>query len=134
MSDKRYLLDTSALVAYLENEVGASEVETILRAGAVQVPWTALLEVYYISLQEMDEEEALFRFASIRSAPEIEVLWNLDEALLLTAGQIKATNRVSFADALIAAYAIQHDAVLVHKDPEFDLLGTQITVRHLPYK
>ncbi len=134
MSAKRYLLDTSALVSYFENEAGASEVDAIVRSGAAQVPWTALLEVYYISLQERDEEEALLRFASIRAAPEVEVLWNVDEALLLTAGQIKATNRVSFADALIAAYAIQNDAVLVHKAPEFDALGDLIPVERLPYK
>jgi predicted nucleic acid-binding protein len=38
------------------------------------------------------------------------------------------------ADAIIAAFAIQCNAVLVHKDPEFEALAGQMLLEALPYK
>lgn len=40
--------------------------------------------------------------------------------LLEKAAELKATCRVSLADAWIAASALLHGAALVHKDPEFE--------------
>src|SRR5262245_27738858 len=42
-----------------------------------------------------------------------------EEAILQQAARIKAGGGLSVADAWIAATAVQRDAVLVHKDPEF---------------
>jgi predicted nucleic acid-binding protein len=58
----------------------------------------------------------------------------MDEPVLLTAGRLKCENRLSFADALVAAYALREHATLMHKDPEFDALGEEIAVQRLPYK
>jgi predicted nucleic acid-binding protein len=52
--------------------------------------------------------------------------------MLEAAARIKATQRVSLADAWIAACAELEDATLVHKDPEFGLLA--IAQLQLPYK
>jgi predicted nucleic acid-binding protein len=41
---------------------------------------------------------------------------------------------ISLADAMIAAFAIQHSAVLVHKDPEYDALIGSVPMEALPYK
>lgn len=134
MRNSNFLLDTSALISYIENEPGVDDLDEMIRDGSVSVPWSALLELYYITIQERDEEEALMRYASVRDAAEITVLWQISEPLLLTAARIKAGNRLSFADALVAAYAIEEDAILVHKDPEFDQLDELVSVHRLPYK
>ena len=91
------------------------------------------MEVYYITLQERGQAEADQRYALIKSLPAT-ILWNIDEATLLTAGTLKATYRLSFADAIVAAFAAQHKATLVHKDPEFEPLADQVTLEALPYK
>ena len=52
----------------------------------------------------------------------------------LIAGRLKATKRVSFADTWIAAAAIFYDAILVHKDPEFEQVKSELEMLKLPYK
>jgi len=47
---------------------------------------------------------------------------------------LKARYRMSFADAFIAATAIHLDAILVHKDPEFEALKAILRTESLPYK
>ena len=46
----------------------------------------------------------------------------VSESILIRAGRVKARHHVSLADALIAAFALGHKAVLVHKDPEYEAL------------
>jgi predicted nucleic acid-binding protein len=53
---------------------------------------------------------------------------------MFTAARLKSHNRISFADALIAAYAIQINAILVHKDPEMETLDDKVRMEILPYK
>jgi predicted nucleic acid-binding protein len=40
----------------------------------------------------------------------------------------------SAADAMIAAYTLQHNAVLMHKDPEFSPLTGMMLQENLPFK
>lgn len=56
-----------------------------------------------------------------------------DEKVLLQAGRLKASHRLSVADALIAAVAKLHHATLVHKDPELEALRGQIELLSLPF-
>ena len=128
-----YLLDTSAVLAFMEDEEGANEVEEILRAGQVVLPFVVLLEVYYITLREKGEEVAEKRYAFLKSL-DGEILWDLDEPLLLTAGRFKGMYRLSLADAVIAAFAKGKGAILVHKDPEYEALGAEVRQLVLPYK
>ena len=130
---KHYLLDTSALLSFIEDESGADRVEEALRKTTTILPWTVLLETYYITLQEEGQAEADRRLAYIKQL-KIEILWNMDEAILLTAARLKAEHRISLADAIIAAYTIRMDAVLVHKDPEYDALAGLLAMEALPYK
>ena len=58
----------------------------------------------------------------------------MNEALLMRAAKLKGQNRLSFADAVIAAYAIQNNAILVHKDPEYEALAGIFEMEILPYK
>ncbi|MBV6393990.1 MAG: tRNA(fMet)-specific endonuclease VapC [Anaerolineales bacterium] len=133
MSRKKYLLDTSALLALIEAESGADRVREIFTRKQVILPWTVLMEVYYISFQERGQQEAETRFAMLRHS-SAEVIWEMSEAITLMAAKIKAENRISFADAVISALAIQHNAVLVHKDPEYEQLVGQVEMEALPFK
>jgi ribonuclease VapC len=129
----RFLLDTSALLTLIEDEAGAERVEQVLTQDEVWLPWPVLLEATYITRQEQDEAEANHRYALMKQLPAT-ILWEIDEPTLLTAARLKVDYRLSLADAIIAAFAIQHNAVLVHKDPEFEALTGQMLLEALPYK
>lgn len=133
MSPERFLLDTSAALTLIEDEAGAARVEDILRSAETLLAWPSLMEVSYISQQEKGQPEAERRYALLKQAVTA-VLWHVDEPLLLTAARLKAQHHVSFADAVIAAYAVREDATLVHKDPEYDCLAGQVRMEALPYK
>jgi predicted nucleic acid-binding protein len=57
-----------------------------------------------------------------------------DESLCLAAGEIKATQSFSLADAFVAATAQLTSAALIHKDPELEPLKGTISLQALPYK
>ncbi|MBC7228007.1 MAG: PIN domain-containing protein [Thermoflexales bacterium] len=117
----------------MEDEEGAERVEEILRGSQVLLPFPVLLEVYYITLREQSEQVADERYTLLRSLSATEI-WEVDEPVLLTAARLKARYRLSFADALIAAFALRYGAVLVHKDPEYESLASIIPQEVLPYK
>ncbi len=91
------------------------------------------MEVAYITQRERGRVEAEHRYALIKSLP-IELLWDVSEAMLLTAARFRSTYRLSFADSLIAAVALEQQAVLVHKDPEFDQLAADLQLEALLYR
>jgi predicted nucleic acid-binding protein len=128
-----YLLDTSAIMALMEDEPGADRVEKVLRQSDVIIPFPVLLETYYVSLQEQSEAVADERYALLRHL-SVKEIWSVDEPTLLTAARLKARFRVSFADALIAAFVLRSDATLVHKDPGFEVLADHVRQELLPYK
>jgi predicted nucleic acid-binding protein len=128
-----YLLDTSALLTFIEDEPGSDRVEEVLKDAAILLPWPVLMETYYITLQEKGRAEADRRYALLRQL-RAEILWTMDEPILLTAARLKAEHHVSLADAVVAAFAIRNNAVLIHKDPEFDALAGLLPMEALPYK
>ncbi len=133
MSESPYLLDTSAILTLLEDEDGAQRVETLLRQEDILLPFVVLLETYYITLQEQTEDVADKRYALLKQLPG-DILWQVDEPTLLIAGRLKAAHHLSLADALIAAFAMRHQAILVHKDPEMAVLAEFVQLETLPYK
>jgi predicted nucleic acid-binding protein len=128
-----YLLDTSALLTFIEDEPGSDRVEEVLKEAAILLPWSVLMETYYITLQEKGRAEADRRYALLRQL-RAEILWTMDEPILLTAARLKAEHHVSLADSVVAAFAIRNNAVLIHKDPEFDALAGLLPMEALPYK
>ena len=61
-----YVLDTSAWLTLIEDEAGADRIEALLeqaRAGeiVVLVSFMSFMEVYYITMQERDRNEAQAR-------------------------------------------------------------------------
>ena len=133
MEAERYLLDTSALLTLIEDEEGAAQVEQAIRHQEVLIPWLCLLEVHYITQQERDEAEADRRYALIKQLP-VTILWHTDEQTIFIAARLKAQYHISLADSIIAAFAIKHKAILLHKDPEFEALADHLSFESLPYK
>jgi predicted nucleic acid-binding protein len=132
-----YVLDTSAWLAFIENEAGADIVFNLLekaRTGkiVILVSFMSFMEVYYITLQERDITEAQVRLQLMNSLPILRV--DSTEALGILASQFKASYHLSVADAWIAALAKERDTILVHKDPEFEQIEKEIKVLKLPYK
>jgi len=128
-----FLLDTSAILAFMEKEAGDERVKSILKNETVFIPWPALAEMFYITCRERGEDVAELRYAMLKRSGA-RLLWLANEAILVTAGKIKAFHPVSFADAIIAAYAVHSNAILVHKDPELEFLANQVEMEILPYK
>ena len=112
MAPESYLLDTSALFALIEDEEGADRVGEILQEEQVFLPWMALLEVHYVTLQEQGQKEADRRYALLKQLSS-EILWKIDEPTLLTASRLKADHHLSLADALIAAFAQRQEAAML---------------------
>ncbi len=133
MSRSKFLLDTSAILTFLEDEVGAERTETLLRNEDILVPFLVLLETYYITLQEQTEDVADKRHALLKQLP-VTFLWNTDEPTILTAARFKARFRISLADALMAAFAVMQETILVHKNPKFEALVQTVQQETLPYK
>lgn len=132
-----FLLDTSALVALLADEPGASAVAGIVSAAAagkarVFLSFATLTELYYLVWREQGEGAAKEVMVATRSLP-VRVI-NTTERLALLAGRLKAMHRLSFADAVIAATALECGAVLVHKDPELKALHGTVRQQLLPLK
>ena len=133
MSPEHYLLDTSALLTQIEDEAGADRVEQVLTQDQVVLPWMVLLETYDITQQEQGQAEADRRYALLKQLPAT-ILWEMDEPALLTAARLKATHRLSLADAIIAAFAIRQEAILIPSDPEYEALAGQVRLEALPPK
>ncbi|MGB7294755.1 MAG: PIN domain-containing protein [Candidatus Aminicenantales bacterium] len=132
MSGERFVLDTSALLAFMTGEKGADAIEKILadEENCVFIPWAGLFEVSYIRRRTGGEKEADRRFVLIKELP-VSILWNMEEPDVISAARIKAQYRVSFADSIIAATALRQDGTFVHKDPEYECLSGMIKLRSL---
>ncbi len=132
-----YVLDTSALFAYIENEDGASEVATILQnaldgRAEIFVSVVSYVEVFYVSIQQEGMDVAQKRLRTLDDLPMTKV--PLEESLVEIVGEIKATRTMSFADCCVAGLAKAKEAILVHKDPEYEQVEDLIKQTKLPYK
>ena len=119
------LLDTSAILAFLCAEEGAADVEKLLRAAArgnltAYASFATVAELFSAAMKRAGRERAEYYLSVVKAWP---VTWvQSDEDLCVSAGALKSSHKMSLADAFIAATAIRHGAVLVHKDPEFEAL------------
>ncbi len=122
----RYVLDSYALIGYLEDEPFADRIEHLFRSAAtgacrLYLHAIQLGEVYYITLREQGETSADLAHARIKSFP-LTVIDTVTETLLLTAARLKAQFPISYADAFAAATAKLSKAILLTGDPEFRIL------------
>ena len=131
------VLDTSAALAYVDDEEGAEIVAAYLRAGqrgeaSLYASFMTLTEIRYITIREKDETGADHLIGLVKSWP---LIWIYpDEKQCLLAARYKAEYSISLADAFVAAAASLINATLVHKDPEFEAMAGELRLRGLPLK
>jgi predicted nucleic acid-binding protein len=128
---KRYVLDSYALIAFLDREHGFEKVSAVFDecvthnepALMSMVNWG---EVYYIALRAGGEKMALIALDTMRALPLTIV--PPDAAVTLLGAQYKEHHKMSYADAFAAALAKTHAATLVTGDKEFKVLHGELHI------
>lgn len=94
-----YVLDASAMIAYLGNEPGADLVEQVLvDTGSLRLAHAVnLCEVFYLSLRAGGEADASSVINDFRAAGVVERN-DLDEAFWREAARLKAGGGISLPD------------------------------------
>lgn len=119
----RRLLDSHAILAFLNDEEGAERVAGLLEdaeeSGApLLVNEINVGEVYYIVAKHRSEDAAEQVLLHLDRLP-LELVSNTFDNVL-EAARLKARFPLSYADAFALATAIRFDARLVTGDPEFE--------------
>jgi predicted nucleic acid-binding protein len=132
---KRYVLDTNALLNFVNDEPGAEGVQQFL-ASALRENNPLLMsvvnwgEVFYVSWERRGEEAARRVMGSIARLP-LEVV-PADIAQISKAAEIKSMHKIPYADSVAAALAELRQAILITSDHDFRKLGRRIQVHWLP--
>jgi len=129
---KAIILDSWAVLAYLEDEPAADGVEAIMEeAHDARIPLLMTVvnagEVWYsVARSHSDEQadETVLKDIGDLGVTLVDVGWTLTRQ----AAAFKRRGRIAYADCYAAALAKQSDAPLVTGDPEFKPLGTEISI------
>ena len=114
-----YVLDSFALLAFLSGEVGMLQVQVVLRGRAkVVLSIINLGEVLYITERQRGLPVAQHVLAVVEQLP-IELV-EATRSRVLAAAHIKASFRLSYADAFVIAAAQEFGATVLTGDPEFE--------------
>jgi ribonuclease VapC len=133
----RFLLDTSALLTFLQAEPGAQRVLRVLEdatRGEVEAAasFVSLTEVQYITSYDFGDDAARDAIAVLK---RLSIAWqHSDDELCARAADVKARHSVSFADSYVVATALRLDAVLLHKDQELAAIPAPLKQEMLPPK
>jgi len=127
----KYVLDTCAMLAYLNNENGSALIEEMLkkaqkRDAVIFLTSMDLAEIYHIVLKEEGRDKALKTMVLVRNLPIESV--GLDEQLLMAAGEIRVQCPLSLGDALVVAVAKAKGAKIVTGDRDFKSVEKEVEV------
>jgi ribonuclease VapC len=131
---KAIVLDSWAVIAYLEDEPAAEKIADIMADAHEQgIPLLMTVvnagEVWYIIARETSDADADRSIKQLRDLG-IEFV-DADWGLAHGAGYFKSRNRMSFADAFAAALAKHRKAHLITGDPEFKAVEQEINISWL---
>jgi predicted nucleic acid-binding protein len=124
-----HVLDTSAVLAHYLQEPGAEDVNGILSRGPAEVGLSLISLVELSSrLGELtaDAQEADLAFRLYTQALTTRLAFT--QQTVDSAIELRATvrPRLPLVDALIAANAKEHGAILVHRDPHMAAIPTSL--------
>jgi predicted nucleic acid-binding protein len=128
------VLDSWAVIAYLEDEDAAAKVADIIAdAHDEQIPLLMTVvnagEVWYIVARQTSAADA---DGSIKQLRDLGIQFvDADWGLAKDAGYFKSKNKMSFADAFAAALAKQRKAHLATGDQEFKQVENEVTINWL---
>lgn len=120
---KKKLLDSYALLAYLNKENGFEKVRNVL-AEAQKTGLPVLMneinigETYCILYRKRSPEQAEYFLDNVLAGLPISSISNSFDAVIFAAN-IKARHALSFADCFAIATAQQENAVILTGNPEF---------------
>jgi predicted nucleic acid-binding protein len=129
---KAYVLDTWAVIAYLEDEPSGEKVEDLIAtAHEEQIPiYMSVInvgEVWYTVAREVSEEEAN---TSVKLLRDLRIQFeDADWTLTQEAARFKSLNKMSYADCYAAALAKFKKADLVTGDIEFKQIEKAINIQ-----
>jgi predicted nucleic acid-binding protein len=132
---KAYVLDSFAVLGYLQNESSASFIRDLLkqaRKGTIDL-WLSLMnygEILYIVERERGLQAAQRTIGIINQLP-ISIA-DVDRHMVFSAAHFKARYPLSYADAFSAVLARDRNAALLTGDPEFKVLEAEIDIHWLP--
>ena len=126
------VFDAFAIVAWFKDEPGAEFVDAMLADVADGRIWGGICavnlgEVYYIVAREHGAAKAGELLQNL-----LNYNWHVVPAsneLVWAAARLKASFRISYADAFALACAHEHEADLVTDDPELREVDHGVTVR-----
>jgi predicted nucleic acid-binding protein len=126
-----FVLDSFALLSYLQDEMDAPRIEKHLEnakkgKSRLFVSLINLGEILYITERKGGLPKAQEALAGILQLP-LEVL-PVDEQIVFSAAHIKANHHISYADSFAVAAAIRQNAVIVTGDPEFKSVESLATI------
>lgn len=125
------MLDTWAVMAYLEDEPSGEQIEDlIITAHEEQIPiYMSVVnvgEVWYTFAREISEDEA---DASVKSLRDLRIQFeDANWELTQEAARFKSKNKMSYADTFAAALAKTKKAELITGDSEFKPLDGEIKI------
>ncbi|HLE90737.1 MAG TPA: type II toxin-antitoxin system VapC family toxin [Anaerolineales bacterium] len=128
---KAYVLDTWAVIAYLEDEPSAPQIADLIASAhedSIPVFMTVVNvgEVWYIIAREVSQEEAN---KSIKELHDLRIQFeNVDWELTQEAARFKSQHKMSYADCFAAALAKIRKAELITGDKEFKVLQDEIKI------
>ena len=129
-----YLLDSFALLAYLNDEAGKMRVQELLLLAKdskcrLLMCQINLGEALYIVERERGLPVAQSVLALVESLPI--ALLEASRDLVLDAAHIKANHALSYADAFAVAAAMREQAIVLTGDPEFESVDDLIEIEWL---
>jgi len=128
---KAYVLDSWAVIAYLEDEPSGEQIEDLIAtAHEEQIPIYMnvinLGEVWYTFAREISEEEA---DVSVKTLRDLRIQFeDANWELTQEAARFKSKNKMSYTDAFAAALAKVKKADLITGDNEFKPLDGEIKI------
>jgi predicted nucleic acid-binding protein len=129
-----YVLDSFALLAYLESEPGAARVQELLRRAEQQQARIFLSvinygEAVYVIEREKGLHAAQSAIAEVDQLPITVV--DAQRKLTFAAAHLKASYPIAYADAFALALAQEQQATLVTGDPEFRKAAAVVQIEWL---
>ncbi len=129
---KKTLLDSYALLSYLNQENGSDAVKTML-ADAQKNRCNALMneinigETFYILFKKRGKKKAEYFLNTVLAGLPISIIHNSFDHIV-EASRIKARFPISFSDCFAVATACNENALILTGNPEFKYVEHMVDV------
>ena len=128
----KYLFDSHALLAFFQNEKGAGSVARILQKALDEtmerlICTINLGEILYITKRRFGDTKKLEILGRVYQLG-FKIL-PVPDSLVFQAAELKAEYPISYADCFALASALEHSAILVTGDPDFEHVSRLVTIQ-----